>query len=228
MSVAAAIKADSLARYFGERVALEGISFELPVGQTLTVLGENGAGKSTLLRVLATLLRPHGGNAEVLGEELPRNAWAVRGRVEMIGHDPMLYRDLTARENLAFSARLNAADPARVDELLARVELAGRAGDAVRTFSRGMVQRLSVCRALLGEPELLLLDEPLANLDPGGAELLAPLIGPEPGRSRVIVTHDIEYGLEQGDQVLGLKAGRAEFFGARGEVTLDQAKGLYR
>ncbi len=228
MSDQFAIRADRLARYFGERAALEDVSFSLPQGQTLTVLGENGAGKSTLLRVLATLIRPHDGDVEVLGQRLPDEAWAVRGRVGLIGHEPLLYRDLTARENLRFTARLHGVEHDEIDDLLRRVELTTRADDAVRTFSRGMVQRLAVCRALLSRPQLLLLDEPLANLDPGAADLLAPLIAATPQRARVVVTHDIDYGLAEGDWVLGLRGGRAEFFGAAGEITPAAAKELYR
>src|ERR687893_2255527 len=113
----AAIELDGLERRYGERVALAGVSVRVEPGQTLAVLGGNGAGKTTLLRVLAGLLRPHGGSARVLDAELPRDAWKVRGRVGFLGHDPLLYRDLTARENLAFHAELHGVPRERVDEL---------------------------------------------------------------------------------------------------------------
>ena len=131
------------------------------------MLGHNGAGKSTLLRILATLLRPHGGEVSVLGEPIPRRAFAVRGRIGLLGHDPLLYRDLTGRENLTYHARLHGVGLERVAELLRHVGMERRADEPVRGLSRGMVQRLAVCRAVLHGPELLLLDEPRANLDPG-------------------------------------------------------------
>lgn len=223
-----AVSASNLTRYYGDRAALEDVSFELSAGQTLAVFGANGAGKSTLLRLLATLLRPHSGTLSVLGERLPDDAWAVRGRVGLIGHDAMVYRDLTARENLSFTAKLHRIDPGTIEPMLERVELGGRADEPVRNFSKGMTQRLAAARALLHEPDLLLLDEPLANLDPGGALLLEPLIGSSASRARVIVTHDIEYGLAEADLVLGLERGRTAWLQPAADVTEAQTKELYR
>src|SRR5947208_6901337 len=158
VEAAPAVELDGLARSYGERAVLRDLSFRLEAGRTLLVLGPNGAGKSTLLRVLATLLRPHGGRVRVLGRELPREGWAVRGRLGLVAHEPLLYRDLSGRENLRYHARLFGTPLSRVDELLERVGMAGRADEPVRTLSRGMVQRLAVCRAVLHRPELLLLD----------------------------------------------------------------------
>jgi heme exporter protein A len=204
----AAVELENLERRYGDRVALEGVSVRVEPGRTLTVLGANGAGKSTLLRVLATLLRPHGGMATVLGARLPEEAIAVRGRIGYVGHEPLLYRELTGRENLRFHARLHRAGHERVEELLAATGMGRRAGEPVAELSKGMCQRLAVARALLGDPPLLLLDEPRAHLDPAAAELLEPLLGRESGRTRVIVTHDLEAGLAESDLVLGLRAGR--------------------
>jgi len=189
-------------------VALAGVSFRLGAGQTLVVLGPNGAGKTTLLRVLATLLRPHAGSVNVLGAALPAEAWKVRGRVGYLGHEPLLYRALTARENLLFNARLHGVGVERVDELLDAVGLTRRAGDRVEELSRGMLQRLAAARPVLHDPELLLLDEPLSAIDPGAAALLEPLIGRASGRTRVLVTHDVGRGHGEADQVLALRAGR--------------------
>src|SRR5438034_3928428 len=135
-----AVEVDGLVRRYGERDALAGVSVRLEAGATLAVFGPNGAGKTTLLRVLATLLLPHGGSGRVLGNELPREAHLVRSRIGMLGHDPLLYRDLSGRENLAFYARLyQVADPqARIDELLAATDMARRADEPVRNLSRGM------------------------------------------------------------------------------------------
>src|SRR6201994_4175447 len=132
-----------LGRAYGERIALAGVSLELEEGQTLAVFGANGAGKTTLLRILATLLRPHRGSVRVLGRELPREGWAVRGRVGFLGHDPLLYRDLTARENLRFHARLHGVERARIETLLDAVGMRRRADDPVHTYSRGMLQRVA-------------------------------------------------------------------------------------
>ena len=216
-----------LRRAYGERVALAGVSLDLPRGATLAVFGANGAGKTTLLRVLATLLRPHGGSAEVLGRALPRDGWAVRGRIGLLAHEPLLYRDLTANENLRFHARLHDVAPGRAGELLEAVGMARRADEPVRALSRGMAQRGAICRALLHEPELLLLDEPLANLDPGAAGAVAPLLGRESGAARVLISHDVEQGLAEADLVLGLRGGRQELLAPAAEVGVDDVRRLY-
>ena len=195
----AAIELDGLERRYGERVALAGVSVRVEAGQTLAVLGGNGAGKTTLLRVLAGLLRPHGGHASVLGAELPRERWRLPGQVGYLGHEPLLYRDLSGRENLRYHARLHGVAEERVASCSTQVGMERRADDPVRELSRGMVQRLAAARAVLHDPPLLLLDEPRANLDPAAAELLEPLIGRASGRTRVLVTHDVEGALAEAD-----------------------------
>ncbi len=204
----AAIELDGLERRYGERVALAGVSARVEAGQTLAVLGGNGAGKTTLLRVLAGLLRPHGGAVRVLDADLPGERWKLPGRVGYLGHDPLLYRDLTGRENLRYHARLHGMPEARVGTVLGQVGMERRADDPVRELSRGMVQRIAVARAVLHEPPLLLLDEPRANLDPAAAELLEPLIGRASGRTRVLVSHDVAGALAEADVVLRLRRGR--------------------
>ncbi|MEX1141524.1 MAG: ABC transporter ATP-binding protein [Thermoleophilaceae bacterium] len=270
------LELDGLERRYGERVALAGVTVRVEAGQTLAVLGPNGAGKTTLLRVLATLLRPHAGVARVLGVELPRDAWQVRGRIGYLGHDPLLYRELTGRENLAYHGRLHGlgrasadataeaaemrpqlgsrdtpTEPAveaagmrpqlgsrrrggasrRLDEVvaerLAAVGLERRADEPVRDLSKGMVQRLAVARATLHDPDVLLLDEPRANLDPAAAEALEPLIGRASGRTRVLVTHDVEGGLAEADVALGLRAGRQAFCRPAAELDATAARELY-
>ena len=217
-----------MTRRYGERTALAGLSVTVASGQTLAVLGPNGAGKTTLLRLLATLLRPHGGEVRVLGHALPDESWAVRGRIGLLGHDPLLYRELTARENLRFHAALHGVAAERIDELLGTVGMERRADEPVRTLSRGMVQRVAVCRALLHDPELLLLDEPAANLDPAARELVAPLIGRASGRTRVIVSHDPAGTLAESDVVLGLVRGRSVLVAPAREVDADALSELYR
>jgi heme exporter protein A len=219
-----AIELAELGRAYGERVALAGVTLSLEAGQTLAVFGANGAGKTTLLRILATLLRPHHGTARVLGSELPRDGWAVRGRIGFLGHAPLLYRDLTARENLRFHARLHGVPLARIETLLDAVGMKRRGDDPVRTYSRGMVQRVAVCRAVLHEPELLLLDEPLAGLDPGAAAAVQPLIS---GGTRVVISHDVEHGLAEADVVLGLRAGRPAVLAQAAAVEPRDVRALY-
>ncbi len=245
----AALEVEGLTRHYGEREALGDVSLSLAEGQTLVVFGPNGAGKTTLLRVLATLLRPHAGSVRVLGCSLPEEAWAVRGRVGLLGHEPLLYRELTARENLRLHARLHGVDEQRVPELLEAVAMDARANEPLRTLSRGMVQRVAVARAVLHDPELLLLDEPHSNLDPAAVELVAPLIGAgsEAGgradgraygraggragthtRTRVICSHDPGGDLAEADVVLGLRAGRPALLRAAADVERDEIAELYR
>ena len=226
--MAAAIELNGVTRRYGERLALAEVTLTLEEGRTLAVLGPNGAGKTTLLRLLATLLRPHGGEARVLGHTLPDESWAVRGRIGLLGHEPLLYRELTARENLAFHAALHGVEAANVERLLRAVALERRADEPLRTLSRGMVQRAAVCRALLHDPPLLLLDEPRANLDPAASELVEPLIGRGSGRTRVIVSHDPAGALAEADLVLGLVRGRVALLAPPDQVDRAELAELYR
>ena len=207
----AALSAAGLRRDYGERTALEAIGFELKQGETLLVLGPNGAGKTTLLRILATLLRPSGGEVRALGCAIPAEAWKLRGRIGFLGHEPLLYRDLSGRENLRFHACLHGIEAeraeARIEELLSAVAMERRADERVAELSAGMRQRLAICRCVLHGPELLLLDEPDSNLDAEGRELVRGLIGPAEGRTRVVVTHDPERFEGEADRVLRLEAG---------------------
>ncbi len=222
-----AIELRGLARHFGERTALAEVSVCLPAGATLAVLGRNGAGKSTLLRILATLLRPHAGEVALFGEPLPRRAFAVRARLGLLAHEPLLYRDLSGRENLVYHARLHGVGAGRIEELLEAVGMSRRAHEPVRLLSRGMVQRLAVCRAVLHEPALLLLDEPRANLDPGAGELIEPLIGRASGATRVITSHDPQRALAEADLALCLLDGRPEFVGEPRALSAGKLKELY-
>ncbi len=214
-------------RRYGERAALRDVTLELAAGQTIGVVGPNGAGKTTLLRMLATLLRPHAGEVRVLGRDLPDDGYAVRGRIGFLGHEPLLYRELSGRENLRFHARLHRAPPARVEQVLEAVGMERRADDPVAELSRGMVQRLAVARAVLHEPELLLLDEPLANLDPAAVAQVQPLIGPSSGRTRVITSHDPVGGLVGADVVLGLRGSRAQLVAPTADVKPADIAALY-
>ena len=226
-----AIHASGLWRAYGERWVLRDLDLDLEIGRTLAVIGPNGAGKSTLLRIAATLLRPTEGEVALLGCELPREAWKLRGRIGYVGHSSLLYRDLGAAENLRFHARLFGLPgdgSERIAELLEQVGLAHRAGTRVGEMSAGMVQRLAVCRAVLHEPELLVLDEPLANLDPAAAESVAPLIGRTAGRTRILVTHDVAAALNGADRVLALaRDGSVAFDRDASAVDAELARSVY-
>jgi heme exporter protein A len=222
------IELEGLVRRYGEREALSDVSLSLHAGQTLVVFGGNGAGKTTLLRVLATLLRPHAGEVTVLDRRLPQDAWAVRGRIGLLGHEPLLYRELTARENLRFHARLHGVQEDRVEEILAAVRLSDRADESLKTLSRGMVQRAAVARAVLHDPELLLLDEPWSNLDPAARELVEPLIGASSQRTRVISSHDPSGGLNEADLVLGLRDGRPALLAKVADIEQGEIEELYK
>src|SRR3954454_20755916 len=224
-----AIAVAGLRRDYGDRPALDGVDFELAAGESLVVLGPNGAGKTTLLRVLATLLRPSGGDVRVLGCSLPDEAWKLRGRIGYLGHEPLLYRDLSGRENLRFQARLHgierSAAEARIEELLRAVGMERRADQRAAELSAGMRQRLSICRCVLHGPELLLLDEPDSNLDLEGRELARGLIGPRSGRARVVVTHAPERALLDADRALVLgHAGQMVRECAASDLDFDAAR----
>jgi heme exporter protein A len=210
----ALIEVAGVVKMFGLLPALRGVTLAVPRGQFMALLGPNGSGKSTLLRLLASLSRPNQGVIRVGGWELPREAAAVRAQIGLVAHKPLLYDSLTARENLLFFARLydlpSDQRAARVDQLLAQVGLNRRAHDLARTFSRGMQQRLSIARALLHDPAVLLLDEPYTGLDPKAAATLDALLrsASESGRTIVMSTHDLDRAAALTDRALILARGQ--------------------
>jgi heme exporter protein A len=192
--------------------AVRGLSFDVLPGQILGLVGPNGAGKTTLLRILATLTRPTSGDLLIAGLDPTKAGEAVRQRIGFLSHRTLLYEDLTAEQNLRFYAQMyDLADgPARVGELLERVGLVERRHDLVRTFSRGMQQRLAVARAVLPRPQVLLLDEPYTGLDVDAAQALTDLLGELVGAgcATLLTTHDLERGVAAADRVLVLARGR--------------------
>jgi len=206
----AAIVARGVQRRFGAHRVLRGLDLDVGAGTTVVVFGPNGAGKTTLLRILTGISRPTAGSVHVLGTELPGDA-ALRARIGVVGHEPFVYGDLTARENLSYYARLyRVADASRVDAVLAAVELPAAAARPVHTYSRGMLQRLSLARAVLHEPDVLLLDEPFTGLDPHGASRFASMLeGLRDEHVTVLLTtHDFARGLAVADRAVLLHAGR--------------------
>ena len=227
---AAAVRAEGLVKAFGDRKALGGVSFELPAGSFLSIFGPNGAGKTTLLRILSTLSRPSAGKLSVLGIDALENPGDLRARIGLISHKPMVYGDLSAAENLEFFASLYGVPDAseRIRELLQLVELDHRRNDAARTFSRGMTQRLSIARALVNDPDLVLLDEPYSGLDPHAMQLFDELIERvRPGRTFVMVSHDLAKGFSLCTHALILARGRVVAFDERGSFDEDEFRRLY-
>lgn len=228
-----AVEVDGLVKQFGNRRALDGASFSLEKGAFLSIFGPNGAGKTTLLRILATLSRPTRGTVRLLGVDALEEPERLRSQIGLISHKSMLYGDLTAYENLAFFSSLydGAPNRARIDELLRIVELDHRRNDCVRTFSRGMQQRLSIARALVNDPALVLLDEPYSGLDPHAVELFDELIGrvrtERPDRTFVMVSHDLEKGFRMCSHALILARGQVVVMAEKNRVRRDAFRDLY-
>ena len=227
----AALTVDHLTKSFGGRKAVDDVSFALPEGAFLSVFGPNGAGKTTLLRMLATLSRPTEGTIEVGGISLKEEPDRARESIGLISHNPMLYPDLTAEENLLLYAKLYGVEnpQKRVIELLDAVGLKHRRLDRVRTFSRGMTQRTSIARALINDPSLVLLDEPYSGLDPHAIEIFDELIeSVRENHTFVMVSHDLDKGLALASHVLVLAKGRVVAFAEKGDLADDEFRALYR
>lgn len=220
-----------MSRTFGARKALDKVNFELEEGSFLSIFGPNGAGKSTLLKVLSTLTTPSKGTATVLGLDVVEGSVELRERIGFISHNPLLYPDLTAEENLEFFAEIYCIEnpKQRINELLEAVELKHRRLDLVRTFSRGMLQRLSIARALLHDPALVFLDEPYSGLDPHAMDILDTLIGSiREGRTFVMVSHDLTKGLELCSHALILAKGQIVLFEEKDAIDEDEFQRTYR
>jgi len=204
--VSPAVRCGGLERRFGDRLALAGVDLEVGEGQVVLLTGANGAGKTTLLRILATVLKPTAGTAEVSGHELPKEATAVRGRVGYAGHEALVYPGLTARENLELYAALHGSPEAAVAGALDRVGLATRATTRVSELSRGMRQRLSLARATLHGPALLLLDEPTTGRDDDGRDVLRSVLAG--GATALVATHEPDWFASVAARSVRLEAGR--------------------
>ncbi len=207
------IRLDAVEKRYGRVTAVDGISLTVAKGEALTVFGPNGAGKTTLLRLIAGLAKPTGGKIVIGGFDVTGGHHdEVRRQIGYISHQGLTYGQLTARENLHFFAKLyGAIDPdQRAEELLDRVGLASRADDLVQTFSRGMKQRLSIARALVHDPDLVLLDEPFTGLDQHAADMLKSELSQltSAGRTVVMITHNLKVGVEMAHRVTVQVAGK--------------------
>src|SRR5512144_2709408 len=184
-----------LVKRFGMKTVLSGLDFDVQPGEFVALLGPNGAGKTTFLRILASLSRPTLGEVSIAGYSLPGQASAVRRRLGIVSHLPLLYGDLTAEENLRFYGRMYSVPQAdkRITEVLELVGLSSRRRDLVRTFSRGMQQRLAIGRAVLHDPEVMLFDEPYTGLDQDASTMLDDLLRTvaAQGRTIVMTSHDL-------------------------------------
>ncbi len=226
-----AIKTKKLSKVFGNRRAVDNVSIAVAAGAFQSIFGPNGAGKTTLLRVLSTLSRATSGSATLMGVDLKEDPDKARDHIGLISHNSMLYPDLTAEQNLMIYARLyGVVDPeARVLELLEAVELKHRRLDVVRTFSRGMTQRLSIARALIHDPDVVFLDEPYSGLDPHAVEIFDELIDQQrEGRTFVMVSHDLQKGFAMCTHALVLAKGKVVAFDEKDAFDFDEFSTLYR
>ncbi|MEG0503443.1 MAG: ABC transporter ATP-binding protein [Raoultibacter sp.] len=227
----AAITTSKLTKVFGNRRAVDKVSIEVPQGAFLSIFGPNGAGKTTLLRILSTLSRATTGSASLMGIDIKEEPDKVRDHIGLISHNSMLYLDLTAEENLLFAAKLYGVEnpEERVLEMLEAVELKHRRLDTVRTFSRGMTQRLSIARALIHDPDVVFLDEPYSGLDPHAVEIFDGLIEQvRDGRTFVMVSHDLQKGFSMCTHALVLAKGKVVAFDEKENLDFADFSEIYR
>ncbi|MDQ7029139.1 MAG: heme ABC exporter ATP-binding protein CcmA [Ardenticatenia bacterium] len=232
MTLPPLIEVEDLHKNYGLRRALRGIHMRVAQGEWVTLFGPNGAGKTTLIHIIATLVRPSRGTVRLQGHPLTGDWTEARRHIGLVSHRSFLYPDLTAAENLRLYAHLyDVSSPeARIRALAERVGLAKRLHDPVRTFSRGMVQRLTIARALIHDPQILLLDEPYTGLDAGAVAWLTRLLGQmaREGHTILMATHNVEQGLALCDRAIILHRGRLVFESSRQALSPDEWQAVYR
>lgn len=225
------IRIEGLVKIYGSNAVLRGVDLHVRPGEFVTLVGPNGAGKTTLMRIVATLLKAKSGSVQVGGWPLPEHADKVRRHIGLVSHYSLLYSDLTAAENLDFFTRLYQLDnrEERILDALRNVGLAARRRDPVRSFSRGMVQRLTLARATLHEPDVLLFDEPYTGLDQDATQLLDDLLRgeSEKGRTIFMITHDLTRGLNLCNKIAILSRGKIAHLIERETVTPGEFLELY-
>jgi heme exporter protein A len=226
------IKVNKLVKRFGPKTILRGLSFDVEQGEFVALLGPNGAGKTTFLRILASLSRPTLGEVRVAGYRLPGEAPAVRRRLGVVSHQPLLYGDLTAEENLRFFGRLYGVVglEERITEVLVLVGLENRRKDLVRTYSRGMQQRLAIGRSVMHDPEVMLFDEPHTGLDQDACAMLDTVLKEVAARGRTVVmtSHDLARAADLASRFDILSRGIIAATVNRSEIDPNQLLGIYR
>lgn len=229
---AGAIEVQGLTKSFGHHLALRGIDLQVRPGDIVVIFGPNGAGKTTLIKVLATIMNPSSGRVLIDGLDLKHNAEEVCRQIGVVTHQTFLYSNLTTYENLEFYSRMYDIPRARerVHEVLVMVGMSSRLYDRVGTLSRGMQQRLSIARALLHKPMVMMLDEPETGLDQQAASMLWKALQAEGGRKRttVLTTHNLERGLELCDRLLILDQGKIVYQDSAKALNLADLKQVYQ
>jgi len=228
----AVIKVQKLVKRFGLKTILKGLDFSAEPGEFIALLGPNGAGKTTFLRILSSLSRPNMGLVQVAGYYLPRQAAAVRSNLGVLSHQPLLYGDLTGEENLRFYGNMyNVMNlDARITEVLEIVDLEKRRTDLVRTYSRGMQQRLAIARSIIHDPEILLLDEPYTGLDQTASSMLDEVLKQVAGQGRTVVmtSHDLVRAADLASRFDVLSFGKIIASAQRQEIPEDGLLAFYR
>lgn len=228
----AIIEVRKLIKRFGLKNVLKGLDFRVEAGEFVVILGPNGAGKTTFLRILASLSRPSMGKINIAGFSLPDQAAAVRRRLGVVSHQPLIYGDLTAEENLQFFARMYniPASNQRIPEVLKLIGLNARRRDLVRTFSRGMQQRLAIGRAVLHDPEVMLFDEPHTGLDQDAATMLDGILQEVAARGRTVVmtSHDLPRAADLASRIDILSRGVITASIQRDKIDTSQILSFYQ
>ncbi len=217
------IEVVGLQRKFGDLVAIEELNLTVERGESLAILGPNGAGKTTLIKILSTLIRPTSGTVKINGFDITEEAEKVKRQIGVVSHNSFLYEELTAKENLEFYSKLYGVSDSKINSLLDTVGLQFRADDLVGTFSRGMLQRLSIARSVLHEPEVLLLDEPTTGLDVKSKHTFFKMIKEQNqgGKTVVLTTHHLEEAEELCQKVVIMDRGKVIKSGSIDEVKRD-------
>jgi heme exporter protein A len=227
-----ALAVEHLSKWFGSTLALDDVAWTVEPGAAIALFGPNGAGKTTLMRVCATLLRPSHGTVLVLGLDTATQGAAVRRRIAVLGHEPWLYPDLSARENLRFYARLFGLgrQTARIDALVEQLGLGGWSHRPVRALSRGLLQRAALARVLLHEPDVLFLDEPFSGLDLEARDVLCDVLRNvhRRGATLVMSTHEVGVGLSLCTSAVVLVRGRIAWQGPTGSADVAEFETRYR
>jgi heme exporter protein A len=220
-----------ITKTFGKRRVLDNISFDLEKGGFLSLFGPNGAGKTTLVKIISTLIAPTKGEVRLCGLDPYKDSAAIRAKIGLISHSPLLYLDLSAEENLRFYGAMYNVENVeeRIDKLLEQVELNHRRYDLVRTYSKGMTQRLAIARALLHRPSVLFLDEPHTGLDPHAVDILENLIDQiRDDHTFIMITHNIERGISLCSKAMILYGGKIAFYQDKEELDIDMFKDVYQ